>query len=731
MAYRVLNGVSQYATGTSNNPLTLGLVASAIYQTMAAAGIANGDTTHVRIQHEEIEDEWEVVLVTFTSPSTITRTFDSKSVSPTGDLTDFSAGNKIVSSVIIAGQVVTYDANDDVALRGAMSVTDVAKTAENLGGAYVVANLAALKALVDRPAAVIVLAGRAKGEWTWEAGSSTTADDSLVVQCSSGASGRYKRVHDRGIVNALWFGAEPVPPGGDPSAGADCVPALIAAAEAYGGGKVICPEGAYHIDSSGILEVPVLFEGVGWNERNGDPSIERRGTWFYIDNPSIEPFTIDADTEQPAGLSGFRAIAFEQEHDAPGTSWEPTAYEAVITVAYPAGETVIEDCYWYGIYGAIKTPGSASSQSNGRLRILKNSGQTFSYFVDLTVCLDLTYLDFAHIWPFWSGGQADVLAWQHANGVVIRTRRVDGLAGGAIFAFGYNALLKIEEDTTSTFTGSGLGIHFDWLYADVCKYGIWCTDSGSQAIVDIGSLTTNGFNISGPTTITDSSGIRVDDANSIFLAIGIYRFVGAARHIVEQNGTATAGTVTISSLIAQQYNVANGSYTAFHQATSVSPHIVFIAMPPVFGAVTNPASIVNDSGNFFMIGSQDLRRNDGGTSQLNYENDGGFGFNIRFKHASNPAMFLRGNTGNIEFVDDGYTSVLFSVNQSGDLIAARSLGTAVITVAALPSAATSAGKRAMVSNSNTGLAAGHGNVVAGGGADIVPVYCDGVNWRIG
>lgn len=52
-----------------------------------------------------------------------------------------------------------------------------------------------------------------------------------------------------------------------------------------------------------------------------------------------------------------------------------------------------------------------------------------------------------------------------------------------------------------------------------------------------------------------------------------------------------------------------------------------------------------------------------------------------------------------------------------------------VTVANLPSAVTSgAGARAFVSNAN---ATTFNSVVAGGGANFVPVYSDGTNWRIG
>lgn len=55
--------------------------------------------------------------------------------------------------------------------------------------------------------------------------------------------------------------------------------------------------------------------------------------------------------------------------------------------------------------------------------------------------------------------------------------------------------------------------------------------------------------------------------------------------------------------------------------------------------------------------------------------------------------------------------------------------TTVYTVATLPSAVTSgAGARTFVSNATATTFA---SIVAGGGANQVPVYSDGTNWRIG
>jgi hypothetical protein len=41
------------------------------------------------------------------------------------------------------------------------------------------------------------------------------------------------------------------------------------------------------------------------------------------------------------------------------------------------------------------------------------------------------------------------------------------------------------------------------------------------------------------------------------------------------------------------------------------------------------------------------------------------------------------------------------------------------------------GMRMAVTNANATLTAGIGAVVAAGGANVVPVFCDGTNWRIG
>ncbi|MDF3016201.1 MAG: hypothetical protein K0R44_1426 [Thermomicrobiales bacterium] len=57
------------------------------------------------------------------------------------------------------------------------------------------------------------------------------------------------------------------------------------------------------------------------------------------------------------------------------------------------------------------------------------------------------------------------------------------------------------------------------------------------------------------------------------------------------------------------------------------------------------------------------------------------------------------------------------------------VGAAGVTVASLPSAsALGAGATALVTNANATTFA---STVAGGGSNVVPVYSDGTNWKIG
>jgi hypothetical protein len=73
---------------------------------------------------------------------------------------------------------------------------------------------------------------------------------------------------------------------------------------------------------------------------------------------------------------------------------------------------------------------------------------------------------------------------------------------------------------------------------------------------------------------------------------------------------------------------------------------------------------------------------------------------------------------------------LMNLTTAGRLYTSGGSLTTPIAVSALPSAST-AGARTFVNNSNVVASGNFGAIVAGGGANTVPVYSDGTNWRIG
>lgn len=67
-----------------------------------------------------------------------------------------------------------------------------------------------------------------------------------------------------------------------------------------------------------------------------------------------------------------------------------------------------------------------------------------------------------------------------------------------------------------------------------------------------------------------------------------------------------------------------------------------------------------------------------------------------------------------------------TINQDQSASFAQTVATAVYAVGSLPAGVQ--GMRAMVNNAN---AATFNSIVAGGGTNVVPVFFDGTNWRIG
>lgn len=95
----------------------------------------------------------------------------------------------------------------------------------------------------------------------------------------------------------------------------------------------------------------------------------------------------------------------------------------------------------------------------------------------------------------------------------------------------------------------------------------------------------------------------------------------------------------------------------------------------------------------------------------------------------NPVAYLNRRTSDgsiVEIRKDG-TTVGSIATYGGALLVDHN----TMTVASLPAASGVSGARAMVSDSTVAGSGNFGATVAGGGSNVVPVYSDGTNWKIG
>lgn len=157
-------------------------------------------------------------------------------------------------------------------------------SSSGLSDSVAVEDLAALKALTSRPFIVLVRSGQAKGQWAWWAGSATTADDALTVECTSGEAGRYKRVYD-GRLTPQMCGAV-----GDGVANDTAAFVLFFS---LGGGDIPKPAAFYSIDS---ITVDNVFEV--WAHPDA------RIKWRTL--PALDVLSTKSVLKFTSGASGFK-----------------------------------------------------------------------------------------------------------------------------------------------------------------------------------------------------------------------------------------------------------------------------------------------------------------------------------------------------------------------------------------------------------------------------------------
>lgn len=263
-----------------------------------------------------------------------------------------------------------------------------------------------------------------------------------------------------------------------------------------------------------------------------------------------------------------------------------------------------------------------------------------------------------------------------------------GLSGS--YATGAHAVR--DESTYTNPTGSGLfgyssfdsiptiGGSVHWNHSHSYQSRIQYTGSGTNdEIVGLTyQLTHNGSG-----TVTNAYGIRMSDA---------------------------LGTGTITNQAALWVdNLTRGSanYAIYSGSTSVSSYhgglFLFGTLPKVAGLTTYGAIFSHDaSGNF--LDNPNLTIVNGTLTMAN---------STTSKVVSSVAFALQ-------------------LDAVGQVVSNKPHKFPVYTVATLPSPASAYTYcRAFISDSTATMTAGIGATPTGGGSNVVPVYCDGTNWRIG
>lgn len=234
------------------------------------------------------------------------------------------------------------------------------------------------------------------------------------------------------------------------------------------------------------------------------------------------------------------------------------------------------------------------------------------------------------------------------------------------------------------------------------------TDADSpvkQAIDSADTISTN--------TSTTLTGLLKGDGSTVSAAVAGTDYATAVSHLTGDSDDLT--TTTSNRFVTQaekdQIGTNESAITAINLTLSSLGSAAFVAV--VYGG--NGASDAGKALAFGVTGDIELSR------QITIHNTGGGSTVITEAAPDAGTMTLYWPYGSLT---PGYIAL---TSQSNGTITDADLTAAPVTVASLPAAGT-AGRRRFVTDANATTFA---SVVAGSGANAVPVYDDGTNWRIG
>lgn len=570
--------------------------------------------------------------------------------------------------------------------------------------AGVVETLAALKGLTSRPASVLVKWGEGAGVWHWFAGDITPADEALIVECTSGPEGRYKRSYD-GAVEAAWYGFSPA------SSAAANVAALQAALDTGLNVHISAASGVYEVDQQVEMTTPrQVLAGDGEQSKlklvRGSGAEATPVIWIKPAALAAEVRNLAIDGNDTAYIAptGGASIAFGD------------------TVVVEASDAVVRDLYIENSW----------DNGVGIVRFLSgNAGQVNSYPERVQVTNIRGYNNGKGIGTGGGGGATvnnlggskvtvdTVTDYQSALAV---TEDYAGGAGGT-----YSNITGQANTTGFIYAGSGDSVWSNLKSQNSAGFGIWIDGFASNVVVD-------GFDIKA----SAHAGVRLKGANHVLIANGLITNAGTGSSNVYPavELDTSAGNMTgiyLHNIVVNHVLTATNSYgIAQTGGGTVSGEIVGGAYEGVSANFLSLSATIpyfnRTSTGFATKGVLATGRLDvtvaAAAEAMRVSGAAGKYFGVKPETAPNVAQIFYWTGVSFGTVELAGTSSFLS----GATFLSH-LKLAPFTVGTLPAAATvGAGARATVSNANGTTFM---STVAGGGSNIVPVVSDGTNWLIG
>lgn len=247
------------------------------------------------------------------------------------------------------------------------------------------------------------------------------------------------------------------------------------------------------------------------------------------------------------------------------------------------------------------------------------------------------------------------------------------------------------------------------LVVDTANYALYVSDASGQ-LTAIGGGGSGGYGNANVAAYLPTNIVDVGAANVI------------ATGNVISTGNITNSTGVASSIPSEGWT-GDGTNVIYSYSGSVLPPPTWVVGLPL---VASGFSDIRVNGSFIVssIGPGDTVTV---TNPVNGSGNGLFSTIAQYPVSGN--ISTSGTITGNSLVTYGNATIGGSLNTSGYGVTAAFVKTIPVTVASLPTAgSTFRGVRSFVTNATTTTFA---SIVAGGGTNPVPVYCDGTNWRIG